>query len=154
MKTILAAVDFSEISDAVVDQAAALAKLTNGRVILVTVVQPPLITTEYAPFVENIAAIEAAADEAATNRMTSLQKRLANDGIESETVQLNGAPVLHVVNEAKKQNADYIVMGSHGHTSLYDLLVGSTTHGVLLRASCPVVIVPSRQHPTSPASAA
>jgi nucleotide-binding universal stress UspA family protein len=35
------------------------------------------------------------------------------------------------------------VMGSHGHTALYDLLVGSTTHGVLMRAQCPVVIVPS-----------
>ena len=27
---------------------------------------------------------------------------------------------------------------------LYDLLVGSTTHGVLLRAPCPVVIVPPK----------
>jgi nucleotide-binding universal stress UspA family protein len=33
-------------------------------------------------------------------------------------------------------------MGSHGHTAFYDLLVGSTTHGVLMRANCPVVIVP------------
>jgi nucleotide-binding universal stress UspA family protein len=34
-------------------------------------------------------------------------------------------------------------MGSHGHTALYDLLVGSTTHQVLRKAKCPVVIVPS-----------
>lgn len=145
MKTILAAVDFSEISDAVVSEAATLAKLTGGRVILVTVVQPPLITTEYAPFVENVAAIAAAADEAATRRMTALRNRLSADGIENDSAQLNGAPIGNLVSEAKKRNADYIVMGSHGHTSLYDLLVGSTTHGVLLRAPCPVVIVPSRK---------
>lgn len=45
--------------------------------------------------------------------------------------------------EATRRGADYIVMGSHGHTGLYDLLIGSTTGGVLKRASCPVVIVPA-----------
>jgi nucleotide-binding universal stress UspA family protein len=39
------------------------------------------------------------------------------------------------------------VMGSHGHTAFYDLLVGSTTHAVLKRAKCPVVIVPPRAQP-------
>jgi Zn-dependent M28 family amino/carboxypeptidase len=44
---------------------------------------------------------------------------------------------------AEKHDADFIVMGSHGHTAFYDLLVGSTTHGVLMRSKCPVVIVPA-----------
>ncbi len=76
--------------------------------------------------------------------MAELQHRFADRNIDSEIVQLSGAPVALIVNEAKRRSADYIVMGSHGHTSLYDLLVGSTTHGVFLHAPCPVVIVPSR----------
>jgi nucleotide-binding universal stress UspA family protein len=36
-------------------------------------------------------------------------------------------------------------MGSHGHNAFYDLLVGTTTHGVLRKATCPVVIVPPPQ---------
>lgn len=40
--------------------------------------------------------------------------------------------------------ADAIVLGSHGHGALYDLLVGSVAEGVLRRAPCPVVVVPSR----------
>jgi nucleotide-binding universal stress UspA family protein len=51
--------------------------------------------------------------------------------------------VRSILDHAKQVSADYLVMGSHGHTALYDLLVGSTTHGVLLRAPCPVVITPS-----------
>jgi len=39
------------------------------------------------------------------------------------------------------------VLGSHGHTAFYDLLVGSTTHGILLRAKCPVLIVPANKVP-------
>jgi universal stress protein A len=34
------------------------------------------------------------------------------------------------------------VLGSHGHTAFYDLLVGSTAAGVLKHAPCPVVVVP------------
>ena len=51
--------------------------------------------------------------------------------------------------EAVTCGADYIVMGSHGHTPLYDLLVGTTTHGVLKNARCPVVIVPARPKKTT-----
>jgi nucleotide-binding universal stress UspA family protein len=36
-------------------------------------------------------------------------------------------------------------MGSHGHTAFYDLLVGSTTQGVLKKAPCPVLIVPAEK---------
>ena len=34
--------------------------------------------------------------------------------------------------------------------ALYDLLVGSTTHGVLMRAKCPVVIVPASKGESPP----
>ena len=57
-------------------------------------------------------------------------------------MQLTGAPAPLILEEAEACGADYIVMGSHGHTPLYDLLVGTTTHGVLKKARCPVVIVP------------
>ena len=46
------------------------------------------------------------------------------------------------IEQAERLTADYIVIGSHGHTAFYDLLVGSTASGVLKSASCPVVIVP------------
>jgi len=40
-------------------------------------------------------------------------------------------------------NADFIVMGSHGHGAMYNLLVGSVTEGVLKRSTRPVLLVPS-----------
>ena len=41
MKTILAPVDFSAASEAVLTQAIALARALGGRVVLLTVIQPP-----------------------------------------------------------------------------------------------------------------
>ena len=148
MKTILAAIDSSSISEAVVAEAAALARTGQGRVVLLTVVQPPMITSEYAPLIENIAEITIAGEKAAARHLANIQKKLAADGIASDAVQLTGAPVSNILTQAEKYAADYIVMGSHGHTAFYDLLVGSTTHGVLLRAHCPVVIVPPKDKKT------
>lgn len=142
MKTILAAVDFSGVTDAVVAEAAALARATSGRVVLVSVVQPPAIVSEYAPLMENIATLQAAAEKTAITRLRGLQGELEAQQIACDSVCLTGSPIGHLVEQARLAQADYIVMGSHGHTALYDLLVGSTTHGVLMRARCPVVIVP------------
>jgi nucleotide-binding universal stress UspA family protein len=142
LKTILAPVDFSSATDAVVSEAARLAAAIKGQVVLLSIIQPPVITTEYAPLMENMAEITAAGEKAAAKHLARLQEVLQKQDVPTEAVQLNGAPVPHIIEQAKKFAADYIVMGSHGHTALYDLLVGSTTHGVLLRATCPVVIVP------------
>ncbi|HVU32620.1 MAG TPA: universal stress protein [Opitutaceae bacterium] len=143
MKTIVAPVDFSSATEAVVAEAARLATAIEGQVVLLTIIQPPVITSEYAPLMENMAEITAAGEKAAAKHLSRLQELLQQQQVPCETVQLNGAPVAHIVEQARKYAANYIVMGSHGHTALYDLLVGSTTHGVLLRARCPVVIIPS-----------
>ncbi len=151
MKTILVAVDSSSVSDAVVAQAQDLAQAGGGRIVLLTVVQPPVITSEYAPMIDNFEAITKAGETAAQKRLLELQSRLQAAGIGAETVQLTGAPVAQILHQAEARAADYIVMGSHGHTAIYDLLVGSTTHGVLLRAKCPVVIVPPKDKRSRPA---
>jgi nucleotide-binding universal stress UspA family protein len=53
--------------------------------------------------------------------------------------------VTHILAQAKKLRADYIVIGSHRHSAFHDLVVGSTTSGVLKRAACPAVVVPPPQ---------
>ncbi len=144
MKTIVAALDFSDISETVVAEAVELAQEVHGRLVVVAVVQPPIVATEYAAFVENLDEIAEAADASISKRLQEVQRRLTAAHVEVEVVQHHGAPVFHILEEARVRNADFIVMGSHGHNAFYDLLVGSTTHGVLLRAPCPVVIVPPK----------
>lgn len=144
MKTILAPVDFSAVSEAVVREAAALARAFDGRVVLLAVVQAPVVLNEYAALID-VAEIAAAGEKNATRQLEKLEDELRNQFIKAESVLVHGMPVTNILAQAEKLEADYIVMGSHGHTAFYDLLVGSTTHGVLMRAKCPVVIVPAVQ---------
>lgn len=142
MKTILTPIDFSNISEAVVQEAAALARSLDGRVVLLSVIQPPVVMSEYAALMD-IAEITAAGERNAARQLEKLEDALKNQFVKAESIQVTGSPVTNIVEQAEKLEADYIVMGSHGHTAFYDLLVGSTTHGVLMRAKCPVVIVPA-----------
>ncbi len=143
MKNILVPVDFSRVTDAVVQEAVALAKVLPARVVLLTIIQPPLVVSEYGPLMGEIFEITAAGEKHAAKQLARLEDKLRGQFIKTETLHFTGMPIGLIVEQAKKLDADYIVMGSHGHTALYDLLVGSTTHGVLMRATCPVVIVPS-----------
>jgi len=143
MKTILAPIDFSAMTEAVLAEASLLAHALGGHVVLLTVIQPPTVVAEYAPLLQDIAEITAAGEKAAAMKLAKMQEKLRSEFIECETVQLVGAPTAHILAEAERTGADYIVMGSHGHTALYDLLVGSTTHGVLSRAACPVIVIPA-----------
>lgn len=150
MKTILAPVDFSNVSSSVVAEAAALARFLDGKVVLLTVVQPPTYVADYAPLLRDIAEITSASERSAAAKLARLkaETELLSPGVEA--VQRLGDSVTCILEEAERIGADYIVMGSHGHTALYDLFVGSTTHGVLKRAGCPVVIVPAGKAAPAP----
>jgi nucleotide-binding universal stress UspA family protein len=142
MKTILAPVDFSPVTGRVCETAVSLAKAMSGRVVLLHSVPPPLIATDFGPMMENLAEIAAAGEKAAARQLRRLQKKLQRRLVVVETAPFYGNAVPHILAQANELGANFIVMGSHGHTALYDLLAGSTAHGVLRKAPCPVVIVP------------
>jgi nucleotide-binding universal stress UspA family protein len=145
MKTIIVPVDLSDVATAVCDTACELARLMGARLLLLHVVQPPPITvTEiYALDAGQTEEMLVAAENAGINRLRELAERCAQPGVAVRTLHRVGLPVPEILARAEK--ADYIVMGSHGHGAIYDFLVGSTTHGVLKKARCPVIIVPPVQ---------
>lgn len=71
-----------------------------------------------------------------------MQRKLCVDGVTAHAVHVSGDPVDCILEQAERLMANYIVIGSHGHSAIYDLLVGSTANGVVEGATCPIVIVP------------
>jgi nucleotide-binding universal stress UspA family protein len=55
-------------------------------------------------------------------------------------MRITGALIACIVEQAQRMAAEYIVIGSHGHTAAYNIVMAS---GVLKKARCPVLIVPS-----------
>lgn len=144
MKTILAAVDFSNVTSRVVRTAASLARAHQGRVLLLHAIAPPVNVVTYDLPVESFTRELEFARQQAERKLGELARLLASENIPGEVRCEQGHVVEIVVNVARATDAAYIVMGSHGHGAFYELLAGSTTHGVLHRAPCPVVVLPSR----------
>lgn len=146
MKTVLVPVDFSAITARVMAEAEALAQLIGGRLVLLHVVPPPpLMMSDYYAFDPGpLVQATAAAEKNGAAKLRALARRLAPQ-IPVQTVRASGNVVERIVAAARAAKADYLVMGSHGHGAMFDLIVGSTTHGVLRKVRCPVLVVPARR---------
>jgi nucleotide-binding universal stress UspA family protein len=142
MKTILAPIDFSTATNGVVAAAAALARSFEGRVVLLNVSQPPVVLADGGTFMFDMGDLMDRTAKDSLAKLERLRDKLTDDFIEADVIQITGHPVTLIIEEARKLKADYIVIGSHGHTAFYDLMVGSTAAGVVKRAPCPVVVVP------------
>lgn len=151
MKTILAAIDFSPASRRVVDEAVRLAQAFHGKIVVVHVVQPPPVATDVAPLVGEVLQLTSEIERASRASLRRLEARLAKRRIAIETRCQLGVPVEAILDWAKKLRADAIVIGSHGHSALYDLVMGGTARAILKRASVPVVVIPAvRKHRAQP----
>jgi nucleotide-binding universal stress UspA family protein len=81
-------------------------------------------------------------DEGQTSKLAKWQEEIAQDGIKVSLHRPTGTVAEEILNQADALNADMIVMGRHGHGAMYNLLVGSTTKGVLKHSTRPVLLVP------------
>ena len=142
MKTILTPVDFSSATHGVLTATLDLARSTGARVVLLHAVQPPVITTDYGLTADLLRETLEVTETAARKQLTHLEKLIKKTGVAVSSQLVNGFAAGHILELARKLPASYIVLGSHGHTAVYDLLVGSTAHAVLKKAQCPVMVVP------------
>ena len=142
MKTFLVPVDFSAVTDEVIDTAVTFARAFEGKVHLLHVVQPPVVTSEFALPVEVLQEAVTAGEKSAKGKLEAHVALFRKAGLPCEARVAHGPPVALIREEAARVQADYIVMGSHGHGKLYDFLVGSTASGVIKKAKCGVIIVP------------
>lgn len=139
MKTIVALVDFSDVTPPVVDHALALARQSGGEIFLVHVIQPMPIVTEYPA---TVVASEVEESEARLAQLQALQDSLKKQHAHVSTRLLKGPVVDTLLDHLPALNPNLIVMGSHGHGALYNLLIGSVTQGVIKHAAWPVTVIP------------
>lgn len=73
--------------------------------------------------------------------------RLQKAGITPKVRFTVGNPAAEIAAAAAKDDVDLLVMGSHGHSALRGLLVGSVTNAVLAQTKTPILILRHRETP-------
>ena len=143
-ENILAAIDFSNVTDAVIARGEQLAKALGAKIWLIhaAIPEPDFVGYEVGPeYIRDSAARHLREEHQVLGQY---QDKLRGEGVEVTAMLVPGEAVEKILQEAASLEADWIVLGSHGHGALYNLLAGSVCQGVLSKATCPVVIVPSR----------
>ena len=143
MKKILVPVDFSPVTNPVLDTVETLANACQSKVFLVHVapaLSPELRDTPV-PQQHRDTVAHMLRDE--HRKLQDLAGDLRKRGCKAEALLVEGhRTVDKILDEAQRLQADLIVMGSHGHGKVFDLLVGSTCEGILRRSGVPMLIVP------------
>lgn len=143
LQTILVPVDFSDVTDQVVQTANELARTFGSRIVLLHVSEPEPDFVGFEPGPQSVRIGVAREFKAEHQRLDEVKQSLAGEGREVLALHIQGPIAEKILQEAEVHQAGMIVMGSHGHGALYTLLVGSVTSGVLKSARCPVLVVPS-----------
>ena len=148
-RNILAAIDFSPITDDVVDHAAHLCRLLPARLTLLHVAprEPDMFGRQLGRKLIDDDNVPGDLEEA-REQLNSYAQRARADGVEVVTALIRGEAVGTILDEAQRGEAILITMGSHGHSPLVRALVGSVSEGVLKEATCPMLLVPTNADST------
>ena len=161
MKRILVPIDFSDATPRVIDLVRQLAKGLDAEIHLVHVREliaaaapggfgygltgmpelapmPGVPAPVFDPMPQAIPE-----DEDQKSKLAQWQREIAQDGLKVSLHEPTGAVAEEILNQADILQADLVVMGTHGHGAMYNLLVGSATKGVLKHSRRPVLLVPS-----------
>ncbi len=149
---IVVALDYSEFSDQVLDEAISLAKMMSAQLRLLNVLSledragyqfsmypggfySALSETQFEQYREEWTAFK--------NRSLQLLEAdletVKAAGVSAELCQLYGSPGKSICEFAQSWDADLILMGRHGRTGLSELFLGSVSNYVLHHAHCAVL---------------
>jgi nucleotide-binding universal stress UspA family protein len=136
---ILIPVDFSEYAEQALEYAIGLARKLPARLTLLHVIHimplgvaPEGIALPY-PYLQEIEA-------EVQQRLETYRQRIQEAGLEGTVLVESGTPFQCIVDTARDQHVDLIVMGTQGRTGLAHVFLGSVAEKVVRLAPCPVLV--------------
>jgi len=160
MKTLLAAVDFSKATDAVIRQSAILARALDAKLWILHVTSSEsqsmvFESTRYSEFGEEpvsmFSDVQMARDLTAEeikrehSELLAMSSHLRQEGVNAQAILLSGNAARLILDKASELGAEIIILGSHGHGLLHKALLGSVSESVMQHADRNVMIVPAEK---------
>jgi nucleotide-binding universal stress UspA family protein len=140
-KRIIMATDLSPASEPALKEAIGLAKENGAELLIAHVYQPPSVVEAqsisagvYEEWDQNIRA-------EVKGRLQELVENAAKEGVKAEPLILTGAPYEAIAEAARGNDADLVVMGTHGRKGVSRFFLGSVAARVISTAPCPVMTV-------------
>ena len=145
-KHILVPTDGSELSDKAVEAAIKLAKLAGARGTAFHAIEPYPLQGAYAAEASGVAELQPEvfaerSEEYAKRVLDAVAAAAAAANVECTTGYATSRSASQaIVEKARKEGCDLIVMASHGRRGLEGFLLGSETQKVLTHSTIPVLV--------------
>ncbi|MEC1369236.1 universal stress protein [Bacillus velezensis] len=145
-KKILAAVDGSDMSNKALDAAIHLAKEQQAELTILYAGREAVVSTSaltgivYVPenFIEDI---KHEVEQKGAAILEDAKQKAAESGVNAKSLYVQGEPAHQILNIAKEQHFNLIVVGSRGISGFKEMMLGSVSHKVSQLSPCPVLIV-------------
>jgi universal stress protein A len=134
VKNVLVTIDFDQHTETVLNYARTLARMFGGRLHVLHVTE----NTFLRPTAMDSHALQASAVNQVSQRLTDADRQ---DLDARAVVRTSDAPAEEIVEYARDEGIDLIVMGTHGRKAVAHLLLGSVAERVVRTAPCPVLTV-------------
>jgi nucleotide-binding universal stress UspA family protein len=145
LRKILAGFEVGPLAEPTVRHALELSKRFGAELVLVHVVEPSGLLASLPPASEGYVPPPSELVFETYGREQA-EKLLAQLGATARVVIARGKPFLEIVRTAREEEADLIVIGTHGRNAFAQVLLGSTAELVVRQAPCPVLTVRQGQH--------
>lgn len=139
IKKVLVPIDFSDYSKSALKYAVNFAKSFNAEIILVYVVEPVIYPPDFSMGQIAMPSINTEWDDRAKDELQKLAKSEINEIANVKTIIKTGKPFVEIIETAKEENIDLIIIATHGHSGVEHILFGSTAEKVVRKAPCPVL---------------
>jgi nucleotide-binding universal stress UspA family protein len=133
-KTILVTLDGTPTDRAIIDHVKQLAKLAQGRVVLLHVADGWAART-YGPDAVSPEILE---DNA---YLEEVRIEFQSAGISADSELAYGSPAKEITKWVQQKGCDLVAMSTHGHRFLGDLFLGTTASRVQHSVSVPVLLL-------------
>jgi nucleotide-binding universal stress UspA family protein len=147
LRRILVPTDFSKFSKVALTYAAAFADKFGAELHLLHVVQNLAVMI---PDSVNVMPPVGPSIEQLTSAVSEALDRLVSENqlerFKPKKAVREGTPFYEIIQYAKETSIDLIVMGTHGHSGLVHVLLGSVTEKVVRKSPCPVLTVRHPEH--------
>jgi len=145
---LLAALDLSNSTPAVLREARAWARRLSAELILIHVAEPDPDFIGRGAGLESTRLAVAHKFQRAQQQIEVLAVELRKDGLDATALLLQESDIADtILREAERLHADAILMGTHARGAARAMFIGSISKQVLLKATRPVVLIPPRDTP-------
>jgi nucleotide-binding universal stress UspA family protein len=143
MACILACIDFSDVSERVLATGAKLSHAHGIELVALHVAAPDPEFVGYEVGPQSVRDQLAGQLREQHRELGARVAALVGQGLRARPLMVQGVTAECINEHAQRLGAELLVLGSHGHGKLHQLLVGSVADAVLRRARVPVVLVPA-----------